>query len=65
MNTTEIIKKVNELTLRTFTEMFKIKINAEFSFLIIVLKSGGSIYGSYNSTAIYYIDQNGNSFGFR
>lgn len=60
-----IINKANEITNSKFTKIIKARKNAGACFLIVALATGGAIYGSYTSNAVYYIDQNGEAFGFR
>lgn len=60
-----IINKVNEITREKFTKVIKARRNAGACFLIVALSSGGSIYGSYTSNAVYYINEQGEAFGFR
>ena len=60
-----IINKVNELTKSNFTKIIKARKNAGACFLIVALSCGASIYGAYNSKAVYYIDSNNNPYSFR
>ncbi len=60
-----IINKANEITNDNFTKLIKARKNAGACFLIVALATGGSFYGSYTSNAVYYVDEQGNAFGFR
>ena len=62
---TSIINKVNEITNDNFTKLVKARKNAGACFLIVALANGGAIYGSYTSSAVYYINEIGDAFGFR
>ena len=60
-----IINKANEITNENFTKLVKARKNAGACFLIVALSTGGSIYGSYTSKAVYYVNEIGEAFGFR
>jgi|GWRWMinimDraft_5_1066013.scaffolds.fasta_scaffold86819_1 hypothetical protein len=63
--TTAILKKVNEVTNSNFSKIVKARSNAGACFLIVALNTGASIYGSYSSNAVYYVNEIGETFGFR
>jgi hypothetical protein len=65
MTTQEIIKKANEITKQNYSKLTKARKNAGACFLIVALAGGGSIYGSYSSTAVYYVSEIGEVFGFK
>ena len=65
MTTQTIIKKVNEVTKENFSKIVKARSNAGACFLIVALSTGSSIYGSYSSNAVYYVNEIGETFGFR
>lgn len=65
MTTQEIIKKVNEITKENFTKIVKARKNAGACFLIVAFGTGESLYGSYNSNAVYFVNKLGEAFGFR
>lgn len=62
---TSIINKANEITNENFTKLVKARKNAGACFLIVALSTGGAIYGSYTSNAVYYVNDLGDAFGFR
>lgn len=65
MTTQTIINKVNEVTKENFSKIVKARANAGACFLIVALSTGASIYGSYSSNAVYYVNEIGETFGFR
>ena len=65
MKTQEILNKVNEITKENYSKIIKARKNAGACFLIVALANGESIYGSYSSNAVYFIDSLGEAFGFR
>ena len=65
MTNLEIISKVNEVVKENFTKIVKARKNAGACFLIVALGTGESIYGSYSSNAIYFINKVGEAFSFR
>lgn len=65
MKNQDVIKKVNEVTGENFVKIIKARKNAGACFLIVALSCGGSIYGSFSSNAVYYVNNLGESFAFR
>ncbi len=65
MTIESILSIVNKITRDNYTKLVKVKNNIGDCYIIVSFGDGGTLYGSYESNALYYLDRVGQPFRFR